>query len=255
MHALVTGASSGIGEALARALGAAGYDLTLVARRAAELDRVAAAAGDVRVEKIAFDLVDIDDIEQLVARATAALGAIDVLVNNAGAQIVAPTEEIPVEDGEALLRLNVFVPFRLTRAILPDMLARGSGTIIDMASLSALAPPPGMFYYNASKAALAAASESLRAEVRKRGVHVVTVYPGPVRTPMTEAAVARYAKNPVAALPVGSAEVLARLVLRAVRCRTPRVIYPRSYAVARLCPPLMRWAVDTFSPMPRSAKS
>jgi short-subunit dehydrogenase len=253
MHALVTGASSGIGEALARALGAAGYDLTLVARRAGELDRVAAAVGEVRVETIACDLADLANITTLVERATAALGGIDVLVNNAGAQIVAPTEEVAVEDGERLLRLNVFAAFRLTGAILPGMLKRGSGTIVDIASLSALAPPPGMFHYSASKAAIGAASESLRAEVKKRGVHVLTVYPGPVRTAMAEAAVARYARDPVGALPVGSAEELARLVVRAMRRREPRVIYPRSYTVARIFPSMMRWVVATFSPLPRSA--
>lgn len=255
MHALVTGASSGIGEALARALGAAGYDLTLVARRAVELDRVAATAGDARVEKIAFDLTDLENIGGLVERAIAALDDIDVLVNNAGAQIVAPTEEVAVDDGEKLLLLNVFAVFRLTSAILPGMLARGSGTIVNIASMSALAPPPGMFHYSASKAALGAASESLRAEVKKRGVHVLTVYPGPVRTAMAEAAVARYARDPSGALPVGSPEELARLILRAMRRRDPRVIYPRSYTVARIFPSLMRWIVATFSPLPKSARN
>src|SRR5687768_12618657 len=106
MHALVTGASSGIGEAIALALGAAGHDLTLVARRRAELDRVAAAIQGVRVEKLAVDLADLDNLGAVIERATAALGPIDVLVNNAGSQIVAPTEDVAVEDGEKLLRLN-----------------------------------------------------------------------------------------------------------------------------------------------------
>jgi short-subunit dehydrogenase len=254
MHALVTGASSGIGEAIARALAAAGHDLTLVARRAAELDRVAASVPDVRVEKQIADLADLEDVGALVERATAALGPVGVLVNNAGAQIVGPTEEVAPEDGERLLRLNVFAPFRLTQAVLPDMLARGAGTIVNISSLSALAPTPGMYHYSASKAALAAASESLRAEVRKRGVHVVTVYPGPVRTAMADAAVARYARDPTGRLPVGTVEELARLVLRAIARKQPRVIYPRSYAVARMFPSLTRWSVDTFGPLPKSLK-
>jgi short-subunit dehydrogenase len=90
--------------------------------------------------------------------------------------------------------------------------------------------------------------------VRKRGVHVVTVYPGPIRTAMAEAAVARYAEDPMAALPVGSAEGLAQLVLRAVRRRQPRVVYPRRYAVARMLPSLASWAVGRYSPMPKSAE-
>jgi short-subunit dehydrogenase len=254
MHALVTGASSGIGEALARALAAAGHDLTLVARREAELDRVAAALDGVRVERIRADLGELDAIEAVVTRAVGALGAVDVLVNNAGVQIVAPTEDVTTEEGERLLRLNVLAPFRLVRAVLPAMLERGRGTIVDISSLSALAPAPGMFHYSASKAALAAASESLRAEVKKRGVHVVTVYPGPVRTAMAEAAVQRYDHALAASMPMGSCDKLARLVMRAISGRKARVIYPRAYAAARMFPSLTRWAVDTFSPLPRSLK-
>jgi short-subunit dehydrogenase len=108
-----------------------------------------------------------------------------------------------------------------------------------------------MYHYGASKAALAAASESLRAEVKSRGVHVVTVYPGPVKTAMADAAVARYAKDPMGALPLGTAEELARLVVRAVARRRPRIIYPRSYAFARMFPSLSRWVTDTFSPIPK----
>jgi short-subunit dehydrogenase len=112
-----------------------------------------------------------------------------------------------------------------------------------------------MFHYSASKAALAAASEALRAEVRKRGEHVVTVYPGPVKTAMADAAVARYATDVAARLPIGTTAALARLVLRAIERKRARVIYPRSYAIARMSPSLTRWAVDTFSPLPRSLKS
>jgi short-subunit dehydrogenase len=149
----------------------------------------------------------------------------------------------------------VLAAFRLTQAVLPDMLARGRGTIVDISSLSALAPTPGMFHYSASKAALAAASESLRAEVKRRGVHVVTVYPGPVKTAMADAAIARYEKDPMGALPLGNVETLARLVVAAIARRRARVIYPRPYAVARMFPALTRWAVDRFSPLPKSLKS
>jgi len=111
-----------------------------------------------------------------VDAAAEALGAIDVLVNNAGVQIVGRTVDTSVEECERMLRLNVFSPLRLTKHVLPGMIARGRGTIVDIASMAAIAPTPGMFYYNASKAALAAASESLRGELRGSGVHVLTVY-------------------------------------------------------------------------------
>ncbi len=251
MHALVTGASSGIGEAIARALAAEGYDLTLVARRENELARVVASLGAVRAEPLVADLGDLDAIEGVLQRAEAKLGPVDVLVNNAGSQIVAPTEEVSPADGERLLTLNIFAPFRLTRAALAGMLERKRGTIVDISSLSALAPTPGMFHYSASKAALAAASESLRAEVKGRGVHVLTVYPGPVKTAMADAAIARYDKDPMGRLPLGSTDELARMVVTAIRRRRARVIYPRAYTVARMFPSLTRWAVDTFSPLPK----
>ena len=256
MHALVTGASSGIGEAIARALAGAGYDLTLIARRQAELERLKAEVAGRRVEVMAADLGQLDTIDGLVERARASLGPSDVLVNNAGVQIVARTEDVGLAESERLLSLNVLAPFRLTRAVLPDMLARGRGTIVDISSLSALAPTPGMFHYSASKAALAAASESLRAEVGRRGVHVVTVYPGPVKTAMADAALARYDKGgPQGALPTGTADELARRVVRAIERKQARVIYPRAYVAARLFPSMTRWVVDRFSPLPRSMKS
>ena len=256
MHALVTGASAGIGEGLARALAAAGYDLTLVARRESELARVIGLLGDGRrAVPLVADLADLDAIPGVVARAAAGLGPIDVLVNNAGVQIIARTEDVTVAEGERLLRLNVFAAFRMTHAVLPDMLARKSGTIVDISSLAALAPTPGMFHYSASKAALAAGSEALRAEVKGRGVHVVTVYPGPVKTAMADAALLRYEKDPMGALPLGNTAELARLVVAAIAKKRARVIYPRPYAVARMFPSLTRWAVDRFSPLPRSLKS
>ena len=251
MHALVTGASSGIGEAIARALAAAGHDVTLVARRQNELERVAATIAGAKAEILAADLGDLDGLATVVSRAEAKLGPIDILVNNAGSQIVAPTEDVPATEGERLLTLNVFAVFRLTRLVLPGMLARGRGTIVDISSLSALAPTPGMFHYSASKAAVAAASESLRAEVKSRGVHVVTVYPGPVKTAMAAAAVARYHKDPMGPLPEGTVDELARLVLNAITRKRARIIYPRSYTVARMFPGITRFIVDRFSPLPK----
>jgi short-subunit dehydrogenase len=251
-HALITGASSGIGEALAKAFAAEGYDLTLVARRRAELERVVASlVPSAKAEILVADLADLGHEAEIVARAEAARGAVDVLVNNAGVQIVHATEDVSVARSEALFTLNVLAPFRFTRSVLPGMLARGRGTIVDVASLAALGPTPGMFDYSASKAALAAGSECLRAEVKGRGVHVVTVYPGPIVTAMANAAAARYAKDPTAGMPVGNTGALARLVVRAVERRQDRVIYPRVYAVTRMFPGLARWAIDTFGPLPQ----
>lgn len=106
-----------------------------------------------------------------------------------------------------------------------------------------------MYFYNAAKGGLAAASESLRGELRGRGIHVVTVYPGPVATDMEVAGRAAYAKSLAADLtPTGRPEVLAQRILRAVERRQARVIFPRSYAIARHFPNLTRWFLDRFTP-------
>src|SRR4030095_2258424 len=111
----------------------------------------------------------------------------DVLVNNAGIQIVQRVTETDWSAAERLLHLDLHVPLRLTTLVLRRMIPRRSGTIVDISSMAALAPTPGMYFYNAAKAGLAAASEGLRAEMKPHGIHVVTVYPGPVRSDMEAA--------------------------------------------------------------------
>jgi len=247
MHVLVTGASSGIGEAVAEEYGRRGAAVTLVARRRDRLDALAARLP--RAHVIACDLSGHERAPEVIAEAEAALGPIDVLVNNAGVQILGATHQADWDAGEHLLRVNVFAPLRMTVAALPGMVARGSGCIVDVASMAALAPTPGMWFYNASKGALAAASESLRAEVAPHGVHVVTVYPGPVKSEMESAARAAFATtSTLARVPTGTPEVLARLIADAVERRRPRVIYPRVYGLSRLFPNATRWIVDTFTP-------
>jgi short-subunit dehydrogenase len=248
LHVAVTGASSGIGEAIVREYARAGARVTLVARRRAEMEAIASAAGG-RTQIFAADLADVAHCTDWLAPAKAGFGPIDVLVNNAGMQIVDDFAATDVARAEQMLHLDLHSPLRLTRAILPEMLARKAGTIVDIASLAALAPTPGMVYYNAAKAGLAAASESLRGELRGSGVHIVTVYPGPVETPMGRAGYAALeqtsgAKN----APTGTPDVLARLVRRAVEKKKARVIYPWIYTVVRHLPALTRWSLDRFSP-------
>lgn len=248
-HVLITGASSGIGEALAREFARAGASLTLVARRGEVLQALAKEL-PVKTQVIAADLADPERAEPLRAEAEAGLGPIDVLINNAGAQIVAPTISISAARAEALLRLDLFTPLRLTSATLPGMLQRKSGVIVDIASLAALAPTPGMAHYNAAKAGLAAFSEGLRGELRGTGVQVLTVYPGPVDTPLARAAYDNYPKSALVRLmPQGTTDGLARRVRRAVERRSPRVIYPSAYVMARHFPGITRWLMDRFAPL------
>jgi short-subunit dehydrogenase len=148
-----------------------------------------------------------------------------------------------------LIHLNLVTPMLTTRHLLPAMIARRSGTIVDIASLAALAPQPLFTWYGASKAGLAAFSESLRGEIHGTGVHVVTVYPGPVTTPMADINYAAVGgrKGIIGALPEGRADELARRVRRAIERRSNRVIYPRAYHAARWFPWLARWLVDAIA--------
>lgn len=249
MHVLVTGASSGIGAAIAEEYLGRGARVTLVARRRDRLEAIAGPRG-AACHVIAADLSEHDGAASVVARAVSALGPIDVLVNNAGVQILGAMHETPWDDAEHLMRVNVFAPLRMTQAALPAMIERKQGTIVDVASMAAIAPTPGMLFYNAAKGALAAASEGLRAEVAPHGIHVVTVYPGPVESDMESAARARFggSKAFLSRVPTGTPAALARLVADAVEKKRPRVIYPKVYGLSRLFPNVTRWAVDTFTP-------
>lgn len=248
MHVVVTGASSGIGEAIAREYLARGAKVTLVARRKANLEKIAAAGAD-RAHIVAADLADPDSAWAWLDEAEHALGPIDVLVNNAGVQIVKHVTKTEWSDAEKLLRLDLLVPLRLTTLVLRRMVPRRSGAIVDIASMAALAATPGMFFYNAAKAGLAAASEGLRAEVKPYGIHVVTVYPGPVTSALEAAGRAAFEEGATTRnVPTGTPEVLARLIADAVKKKKPRVIYPKIYGFSRHFPGPTRWALDAFTP-------
>jgi short-subunit dehydrogenase len=252
MHVAITGASVGIGEALAREWAGAGAKLTLVARRRELLDRLAGELGGTQTFVAGADLADPARSLEWIAPAEAALGPIDVLVNNAGVQYVEPFDAVSPERGERLLALDLLTPLRLMHAVVPAMLARRGGHIVNIASMAAFGFLPGMVHYDAAKAGLAGASETLRSELRKSGVNVLTVYPGPVKTAMADAAYASYENNPTARLlPSGTAGVLARRVRRAVERRSARVVYPRFYYLQMWFPGLGRFLTDRLAPHPR----
>ncbi|MEO5876076.1 MAG: SDR family oxidoreductase [Streptosporangiaceae bacterium] len=177
--ALVTGASSGIGESFARLLAGRGTDLVLVARREDLLTRLAESLRDrVRVEVLAADLTDPDQLAVVERR----VGAVDLLVNNAGYGAFGGFETISVADQVKEIELNVTALMRLTHAALPHMIANGWGGVLNVASVAGHAPSPGSAVYGATKAFVAAFSESLHTELRPRGVHVTELCPGFTRT-------------------------------------------------------------------------
>ena len=249
MHVVITGASSGIGEAIAREYFSRNARVTLVARRKDLLEKLA-ADGEGRAHIVTADLSDPEQVTSWVDRAEAVHGPTDVLINNAGVQIVRPFVETPFEDAVRLLQIDLLAPLKLSHFVARRMVARGKGTLVDISSMAAIAPTPGMSFYNAAKGGLAAASEGLRAELKPHGVHVVTVYPGPVKTAMESAARAIYEESWVARMmaPTGDASVLARLVADAVEQKEPRIIYPFMNALGRHFPAITRVLLDAFTP-------
>ena len=181
--ALVTGASSGIGEVFARALGARGMHLILTGRDEGRLTRIAdeiAATNGVRVERVVVDLAEPDAPERLKAAVDGVGLAPDLLVNNAGAAFIGTFTELPLDGQLGTIRLNVEALVALTGLFLPAMLERGRGGIVNTSSAAGLQPLPHYAVYGATKAFVNSFSQALWAELRGRGVRVVAVCPGPV---------------------------------------------------------------------------
>jgi hypothetical protein len=183
--ALVTGASSGIGAAMARLLAGVGVDLILVARSADKLKELAAELRKehgVTVDVLPADLSDPADISKVEARLE--VQPIDLLVNNAGASTFGPFAETDIEKSTGLVTLNTIAPMRLTHAALPGMLSRERGWVLMTSSLGALQPAPRFAVYTATKAFLTNFSESLHEEVRDSNVVVTVAMPGFTKTAM-----------------------------------------------------------------------
>ena len=179
-NALVTGASGGIGPYIARALAGEGANIAVSGRRVDALEAlVAELAGlGARAEPVPADLADPADAEALIERSEAALGPIDVLVNNAGVEFAAAFASQPTEELRTTVEINLWAPLLLTRRVLPGMLERGRGHVVFVASLAGKAPTPYEAVYSASKAALIGLTRSLRVEYREAPVGFSVVCPG-----------------------------------------------------------------------------
>lgn len=189
LRALVTGASSGIGTAFARALHARGERLVLVARRKERLDRLAAElGGDARAAVVALDLTAPGAPERLAAEMGDRGYAVDLLVNSAGLGHTSPFHRQPLEVVRAMIDLNVRALTGLTREFLPGMLARGRGRIVNVASNAAFQPIAFMSVYAASKAYVLSFTEALATELRGTGVRVQALCPGITATEFLEVA-------------------------------------------------------------------
>lgn len=184
--AVVTGGSEGIGLAIATELASRGNTVLLVARNADRLEaaaaNIAAAHPDATVEALALDLTDADAVAKLKSWLAQAEAYVDILVNNAGIGAGGEFTDHPADQVEQLVTLNVTAATNLMRAVLPDMLVRGRGGVLNIASLGGFAPGPYQPAYYASKAYLVSLTRAVAWEIRGRGVRLCVVVPGPVET-------------------------------------------------------------------------
>jgi 3-oxoacyl-[acyl-carrier protein] reductase len=185
--ALVTGATGGIGEGIARALHAQGAAVAITGRREAELARVAEALGGERVLVAPADLADPAAPAALVETVEGALGSLDILVNNAGFTRDMLALRMGDADWNAVLEVDLNAPFRLCRAALRGMMKKRWGRVVSIASIVGVTGNAGQANYSAAKAGLIGMSKSLAQEVATRNVTVNVVAPGFVKTPMTDA--------------------------------------------------------------------
>jgi NAD(P)-dependent dehydrogenase (short-subunit alcohol dehydrogenase family) len=235
---LITGASSGIGEASAYKLAKRGATVVVVARRRDLLDgvaqRIVADGGDAMA--VDCDLSDLDAVDALAAQVEDRIGGVDILVNNAGRSIRRPLAESLQRwhDVERTMGLNYYSPLRLIRALAPGMLERGDGHIINVATWGVLTESaPRFAVYNASKAALSAVSRVIETEWSHRGVHSTTLYYPLVATPMIAPTRA------YDGLPALTPEEAADWMVTAALTRPVRIA-PRTAVTAR--------ALDTVAP-------
>ncbi len=186
LTALVTGATGGLGGAMARALHAQGATVAISGTRREALEALAAELGE-RVHVVPCNLADKAEVEALVPAAEAAMGQLDILVNNAGVTKDGLFMRMKDEDWDAVLAINLTSAFRLSRAALKGMMKRRFGRIIGITSIVGVTGNPGQGNYAASKAGMIGMSKSLAAEVATRNITVNCIAPGFIASPMTDA--------------------------------------------------------------------
>lgn len=248
---VIGGGSRGLGLAMAEEFGRRGATLVLAARHGDELERARihlehrrAVADAADVLTIAADLTQSDEADEVIRRATERFGRVDILVNNAGIITVGPVENQRLEDFREAMEANFFSAVHSTLAVLPQMLERRDGTIVNIASVGGKVAVPHLLSYSASKFALVGFSEGLHVELRSKGIHVLTVCPGLMRTgshlgaQFSGKAEHEYEWFSLSANLPGvstSAAHAARRIVRAVESRhTEIAITPQAMAAARL---------------------
>jgi 3-oxoacyl-[acyl-carrier protein] reductase len=200
--ALVTGATGGIGGAIARALHAQGATVAISGTRRAALDDLASALGE-RVHAVEANLAETASVEALVPSAEAALGGLDILVNNAGVTRDNLFLRMKDEEWDTVIAVNLTAAFRLSRAAVKGMMRRRYGRIVNIGSVVGSTGNPGQGNYAASKAGLIGMTKALAAEVASRTITVNCIAPGFIESPMTEALNEKQRDGILATVPMG----------------------------------------------------
>ena len=240
---LITGASGGIGEACARVFTRRGARLSLLARTRDKLERVGGpdaviTAGDVTLQEVQRQAVD-----ATIQR----FGAIDILINNAGVGLNAPSWRADPECLRAMMELNFLAPVRLTQLVVPYMIQRRQGVVVNVGSIAGKVTLPWMTLYSASKFAVGSWTDGLRMELKSLGIHAMTVCPGYVITDFHTNLLQGRVAGPIqrARMFTITAEQCAEAIARGVEAEKRTVVTPRVgwvfVALTRLLPWLMDW--------------
>ena len=227
-RAIVTGASSGIGRATALELASRGCHVVLAARREELLSEVARLCARHRVQTavVASDISKRSECEELIRIALERLGGVDILVNNAGFGVFGPVETINGETYDAMTSTNYLGTVNCTKAVLPHMLERGSGSIVNVASITGIMGFAGMAGYGATKYAIIGFSEALRDEVIDRGIRVSIVCPGTTVTGLMDDDDMKMIPRASVLIPAMQAETVGFAIRRAIERGSYRTILP-----------------------------
>jgi uncharacterized protein len=251
-HALVTGASAGIGRECARQLGGRAAKLVLVARRQERLEELRAELlgrhPNLQAEIRPTDLSQSVAVDRLISWATTQKPALDLLINNAGLGDLGAFATADSERVDAMMQVNIVALTRLTRALLPAMIAQKRGAILNVSSSASFLPIPNFAVYAATKAYVTSFSEALRSELRGTGISVTALCPGPVRTEFME--IAQRSPDGAMRAPELAHVPVEQVVAEALRAleRDRPIIIPGTLmkcgmAIVRLTPmPLLRMA-------------
>ncbi len=231
--ALITGASSGIGEATAKAIAQKGGRVVLVARSASDLEKVAREIVEVggKAEFFACDLSQPEVVAELAKKVINEIGVPDILVNNAGAGRWLTIEETEAAELEQMMALPYFAAFNLTRELLSHMRNRGSGHVVNVTSVAARLIWPGAAGYSAARAAMVAFSKALETETRGSGINVTLAMFGKVASPFWQHNLGSEDRLPKvnAYLPTLSTQEVADAIIRAVERKAGMIVLPRIF--------------------------